>query len=351
MERNLKVTMKNVLITGITGQDGVYLAKLLLEKGYSVFGCSRRISNRQSWRLQKIGLSGHPNFKTFEIDITDFADCMRAVRDVEPDEIYNLAAQSYVKLSFDQPIGTSNVTGLGALNLLEVIKNYNTNIKFYQASTSEMFGEVVEIPQSEATPFVPQSPYAVAKLYAHWMTRNYSNAYNIFGSTGILFNHESPIRGEEFVTRKITLGVANLLCGNQSILELGNLNAKRDWGFAPEYVEGMWRILQHDEPDDFVLATGTTHSIRSFLELTFKTAEWDVIFEGHGIHEAVYDKKTGRKLVQVNAEHFRAAEVDLLVGNAKKAKDLLGWEYQTSLEDLVGIMFKSDLEQARLISG
>ena len=244
------------MITGVTGQDGAYLAKVLLDKGYTVYGCYRRTASTNFWRVDEAGASGHPNLHLVEFDLTDLSNCIRLMQTTEPDEVYNLAAQSFVGVSFDQPVTTSEITGLGALNLLEAIRLVNPRVRFYQASTSEMFGKVQAIPQSEETPFYPRSPYGVAKLYAHWMTINYRESYDIFGSSGILFNHESPLRGLEFVTRKITDAVAQISLGHDRPLELGNMDAKRDWGFAGEYVEGMWRMLQADEPDTFVLATG-----------------------------------------------------------------------------------------------
>lgn len=327
---------KTAVVTGITGQDGAYLTELLLEKGYHVYGTYRRTSSVNFWRLEEVGAIGHPNLKLVEHDLTDLGASIRLMQNAQPDEVYNLAAQSFVGVSFDQPITTAEITGIGAVNLLEAIRIVNPKIRFYQASTSEMFGEVQQIPQTEATPFYPRSPYGAAKLYAHWMTVNYRESYGIFGTSGILFNHESPLRGKEFVTRKITDGVARIALGKQDTLELGNLAAKRDWGYAREYVEGMWRMLQIDTPDTFVLATNRTETVRDFVSLAFKAVDIQLDWQGSEENERGIDSKTGKTLVQVNPHFYRPAEVDLLIGNPEKATNVLGWKPQTPWKSFVG---------------
>lgn len=336
---------KKVLVTGITGQDGAYLAELLLQKGYEVYGTYRRTSSVNFWRIEELGIQNHPNFFLEEYDLTDQATSIRLIDRIQPEEIYNLAAQSFVGVSFEQPIVTGQITGLGALHLLESIRIVNPKIRFYQASTSELYGKVQEIPQTETTPFYPRSPYGVAKLYAHWMTINYREAYDIFGSCGILFNHESPLRGREFVTRKITDTVAKIHLGKQEKLELGNMDAKRDWGFAKEYVEGMWRMLQHDVADTYVLATNKTWSVRHFVELAFKAVGTEVEWRGQEENEIGIDKKTGKVLVQVNPKFYRPAEVELLIGSAEKARKELGWEPKTTLDELCAMMVEADLRR------
>ena len=338
---------KTALITGITGQDGAYLAKLLLEKDYKVYGTFRRISTVDFWRIKELGVRDHPDLHLVELDLTDPGNCLSLVKACQPDEVYNLAAQSFVKLSFDQPQTTAQITALGVLNILEAIRLVNPGIRFYQASTSEMFGKVHATPQDEETFFHPRSPYGVAKLYAHWITLNYQESYNVFACSGILFNHESPLRGEEFVTRKITIAIARIKFGLQNVLELGNLDARRDWGFAGEYVEGMWRMLQVDKPDTYVLATGRTETIRDFLKLAFKFAEMDVVFSGSGKDEIVKDARTNKTLVRINPKFYRPAEVDLLIGNPAKAKQKLGWEAKTGLEALCQMMVDFDLKKTR----
>src|SRR3982751_983587 len=293
-------TMKRALITGITGQDGAYLAQLLLEKGYHVTGTFRRSSSVNFWRIEELGIARHPNLSLVEYDLTDLSSSIRLIENSRPDEIYNLAAQSFVGVSFEQPVTTAEITVIGAVHLLEAIRIVNPKIRFYQASTSEMFGKVQAIPQIETTSFYPRSPYGVAKLYAHWMTVNYRESYGIFGCSGILFNHESPLRGREFVTRKITDSVAKIKLGKLDVLELGNLGAKRDWGFAKVYVEGMWRMLQADEPDTFVLATNRTETVRHFVDLAFRAAGYELRFEGSEQHEVGIDVATGKTLVRVN---------------------------------------------------
>jgi len=335
--------VKTAIITGITGQDGAYLTQILLEKGYKVFGTYRRTSSVNFWRLQELGVATHPNLELVEFDLTDLSICIRLIEKAQPDEIYNLAAQSFVGVSFEQPITTAEITGIGAVNLLEAIRIVNPAIRFYQASTSEMFGKVQAIPQTESTPFYPRSPYGAAKLYAHWMTVNYRESYGIFGSSGILFNHESPLRGKEFVTRKITDAVARIQLGLQQDLELGNLDAKRDWGFAKEYVYGMWKMLQVDEPDTFVLATNRTESVRDFVTMAFKAIGRHIAWQGHGSNEIGVDDANGITLVRVNEKYYRPAEVDLLIGNADRAKNLLGWEPTTELEELCSMMVAADL--------
>jgi GDPmannose 4,6-dehydratase len=335
--------MRTAIITGITGQDGAYLAEFLLEKGYRVFGTFRRTSSVMFWRIEELGILRHPNFHLVEFDLTDMGACIRLLQKAEASEVYNLAAQSFVAVSFDQPITTGKITGLGALNLLEAIRTVNPAIRFYQASTSEMFGKVREIPQSESTPFYPRSPYGVAKLYAHWMTVNYRESFGIFATSGILFNHESPLRGLEFVTRKITDGLAKIKLGKQEVLELGNLDSKRDWGYAKEYVEGMWRMMQADTPDTYVLATGRTETVRDFVKMACKAVEIDVAFEGEGEDERGIDTATGNTIVRVNPRFYRPAEVDLLIGNPEKAKQELDWKAKTTLEELCRTMVEADL--------
>lgn len=337
--------MKTAIVTGITGQDGAYLTALLIEKGYRVIGTYRRSSSVNFWRLEDVSMLDHPNLILTEYDLTDLSSAFRLINEYEPSEIYNLAAQSFVSVSFKQPITTAEITGIGAVHLLEAIRIINPKIKFYQASTSEMFGKVQEIPQTEATPFYPRSPYGVAKLYAHWMTINYRESYDIFGTSGILFNHESPLRGKEFVTRKITDTVAKIVQGKESVLRLGNLDAKRDWGYAKEYVEGMWAMLQADEPDTFVLATNETHTVRAFVELAFKAVDIELVWSGKGENEVGYNAKDNTKLVVVDKEFFRPAEVDLLIGDASKAEKILGWKPEMSLDNLCKLMVEEDLRR------
>lgn len=336
---------KSAVITGITGQDGAYLAELLLQQGYQVYGTYRRTSSINLWRIEELGLANHPNLHLTAYDLTDLSANIRMLETSQALEVYNLAAQSFVEVSFDQPLTTSKITGLGALNLLEAIRIVNPKIRFYQASTSEMFGKVQAIPQSEDTPFYPRSPYGVAKLFAHWMTVNYRESYDIFASSGILFNHESPLRGKEFVTRKITDAVAKIHMGKQECLELGNLDAKRDWGFAKEYVDGMWRMLQVDEPDTFVLATNRTETVRDFVNMAFKAAGHELQWQGKERDEVGKDIATGKVLVRINPKFYRPAEVDLLIGDASKAKAKLGWQPKTTLEELCKMMVTADLRR------
>ena len=337
--------MKKAIITGITGQDGAYLAQLLLEKGYHVIGAYRRTSSVNFWRIQELGLDAHPQLELVEHDLTDLSNCIRLVESAEPDEMYNLAAQSFVGVSFEQPLTTGQITGLGAVNMLEAIRIVNPGIRFYQASTSEMFGKVQQVPQTEATPFYPRSPYGVAKLYAHWMTVNYRESYGIYGCSGILFNHESPLRGREFVTRKITDAVAKIELGQLATLQLGNLDAKRDWGFAGDYVDGMWRMLQQPQSDTYVLATNRTQSVRDFVDLAFKAVGKSLEWRGSAEQERGYCASSGRELVAVNPEFYRPAEVDLLIGDPARAKKVLDWQAETSLEDLCRMMVTADLER------
>ncbi len=337
--------MKKAIITGITGQDGAYLAQLLLEKGYDVYGTYRRTSSVNFWRIEELGIQNHPQLHLVEYDLTDLGASIALVQKVQPDEIYNLAAQSFVGVSFEQPSTTAQITGIGALNLLEAIRLLNTRIRFYQASTSEMFGKVQAIPQVEDTPFYPRSPYGVAKLYAHWMTVNYRESYGIFGSSGILFNHESPLRGREFVTRKITDSVAKIKLGQLDCMELGNLDAKRDWGFAKEYVEGMWRMLQADEPDTFVLATNRTETVRDFVRMAFKGAGITVEFKGSAENEVAIDTANGRTVMRIHPRFYRPAEVELLIGNPARAKAKLGWAPATTLQQLCQMMVEADLRR------
>lgn len=337
--------MKTAVITGITGQDGAYLAELLLNKGYKVYGTYRRTSSVNFWRIEELGIKNNPNLHLVEYDLTDLSSSIRLLQQSGATEVYNLAAQSFVGVSFDQPLTTAEITGIGPVNLLEAIRIVNPKIRFYQASTSEMFGKVQAIPQKEDTPFYPRSPYGVAKLYAHWMTINYRESYDIFASSGILFNHESPLRGQEFVTRKITDSVAKIKLGKLDVLELGNMDAKRDWGFAKEYVEGMWLMLQADEPDTFVLATNRTETVRDFVSMAFKAAGIELRFEGKEEQEVAIDVATGKVVVKVNPKFYRPAEVELLIGNPQRAKDILGWEPKTTLEELCAMMVEEDLRR------
>jgi GDPmannose 4,6-dehydratase len=337
--------MKTAMITGITGQDGAYLSKLLLEKGYKVYGAFRRTSDLHLNRLKYLGID--EDIQYLPLELLEFTNLYKAIEKFQPDEFYNLGAQSFVALSFEEPIFTADVTGLGPLRVLEAIRAVNPKVRFYQASSSEMFGKVQTIPQDENTPFYPRSPYSVAKLAAHWMTVNYRESYGLFACSGILFNHESPLRGMEFVTRKITYGLARIQQGLQDKLVLGNLNSKRDWGYAPEFVEAMWRMLNQPKPDDYVVATGETHTIREFLEAAFAAVGTKIIWEGKDSGETGIDSKTGKVRVEVSPEFFRPAEVDLLIGNPKKAFDKLGWRPKTTFFDLVRIMVEADLKRVR----
>ena len=353
--------MKKVaLITGITGQDGAYLADLLLKKDYLVHGIKRRSSSFNTARIDHLYQDPHIDKRNFVLhhgDLTDSTNMIRIIQEVQPDEIYNLAAQSHVMVSFETPEYTANADALGTLRILEAIRllGLSDKTRFYQASTSELYGMVQEVPQNEKTPFYPRSPYGVAKLYAYWITVNYREAYNIFACNGILFNHESPIRGETFVTRKITRAAARISLGVQERLYLGNLDSKRDWGHADDYVEGMWRIMQHDKPDDFVLATGISTSIRDFTTQAFYEAGISLEWSGSGVDEVGKNAQTGKLLVSVDPTYFRPTEVDMLIGDATKAKEKLGWSPTCDLKQLISEMISSDLEEARkdrhLLSG
>lgn len=338
--------MKKALITGITGQDGAYLAQLLLDKGYTVYGAYRRTSSENFWRIADLGIDQHPQLHLVEFDLTDLSGTIRLLSSSEVQEVYNLAAQSFVGVSFEQPLTTAEITGVGALNLLEAIRIVNPKIRFYQASTSEMFGKVQAVPQTESTPFYPRSPYGVAKLFAHWMTVNYRESYGIFAASGILFNHESPLRGKEFVTRKITDAMAQIKLGKKQCLELGNLDAKRDWGFAKDYVDGMWRMLQIDQPETFVLATNRTETVRDFVSLAAQAVEINLDWQGSGPNEQGVDA-SGVVRVRINPDFYRPAEVDLLIGDASKAAQLLNWKASTTLEELCDMMVKADLQRHR----
>ena len=338
---------KIALVTGATGQDGAYLSRYLVDLGYKVFGAYRRAASTNLWRLGELKLLDEANFSLIELDITDPVSCINAIKVAKPSEIYNLAAQSFVGASFKEPLHTSYASGIAVLNLLEAIRLSDKSIKFYQAGTSEMFGKVQAIPQNESTPFYPRSPYGVAKLYGHFMSINYRESYDIFAACGILFNHESPLRGLEFVTRKITNSAAKIALGKLDCLELGNLEAKRDWGFAKDYVEGMHAMLQAPKADTFVLASGITTTVRDFVKMSFEALDIALVFEGEGINEVARDKKTGKVVVKVNPEFFRPAEVDLLIGDASKAKEQLNWSSKTNLNELCAMMVKADLERAK----
>jgi GDPmannose 4,6-dehydratase len=343
---------KRALITGVTGQDGAYLAELLLAKGYRVWGVKRRSSSFNTARIDHLYQDVHegdPHFRMIYGDMTDATNLIRIVQEIQPDEIYNLAAQSHVQVSFETPEYTANADALGTLRLLEAIRllKLEGKTRFYQASTSELYGKVQETPQRETTPFYPRSPYAAAKLYAYWITVNYREAYGMHASNGILFNHESPIRGETFVTRKITRAVAAIECGLQEALYLGNLDAKRDWGHARDYVEGMWRIVQQDTPDDYVLATGETHSVREFVELAFAEVGRTIAWRGKGVDEVGIDEASGKTLVRIDPRYFRPTEVDQLLGDPSKAREKLGWQHRISFRELVKDMVESDLVEAR----
>lgn len=340
------MTQKTAMITGITGQDGGYLAKFLLEKGYRVIGLYRRGATDTFSKLKEHGIFEKIELRDFEL--LEFSNICRLLKQYQPDEFYNLAAQSFVKASWEEPIYTAQADGMGVLYILEAIREFSPNTKFYQASTSEMFGKVQEVPQRETTPLYPRSPYGCAKVMAHWMTVNYRESFGIFGCSGILFNHESPMRGKEFVTRKITDHLAQLHLGlTEAPLELGNLNAKRDWGFAGDYVEGMWLMLQQEKPDTYVLSTGETHPIRDFVEEAGKVAGFDIEWQGEGVDEVGIDRKTGKTIVKVNPEFFRPAEVELLIGDPSKAERVLGWKRKVSYQGLCKMMMERDIERYR----
>jgi GDPmannose 4,6-dehydratase len=332
------------LITGISGQDGAYLAKLLLEKGYEVFGAFRRTSEMHLDRLRFLGVDDQIQFAPLEL--LEFTNIYNTIDRIQPDEIYNLGAQSFVGVSFEMPVFTADVTGVGPLRLLEAVRRVNSKIKFYQASSSEMFGKAQTTPQNERTPFYPRSPYAAAKLFAHWAAVNYRESYDLFVCSGILFNHESPLRGLEFVTRKITCGAARIKLGLQKDLVLGNLESSRDWGYAPEYVEAMYLMLHQPTPDDYVIATGETHSVREFVEVAFDRVEIDIVWSGSGVDEVGKDKSTGKTLIKIDPRFFRPAEVDRLTGDSSKAKKILGWQAKTNFKNLVGVMVEHDMRLA-----
>ncbi|HCR14920.1 MAG: GDP-mannose 4,6-dehydratase [Candidatus Jacksonbacteria bacterium RIFOXYB2_FULL_44_15] len=337
--------MKKALITGITGQDGSYLAELLLKKGYEVHGLIRRSSTFNTSRIDHLYQDPHyANVKLFLHygDLTDGSNLNRILHRIKPDEIYNLGAQSHVRVSFDMPVFTTNVVALGTLRLLDAVRDSGKKVKFYQAGSSEMFGKVRETPQTETTPFYPRSPYACAKVYAHWIAINYREAYNLFISNGILFNHESPRRGETFVTRKITRGLVRIKLGLEKKLYLGNLEAKRDWGYAKDYVEGMWLMLQQSKPDDFILATGETHTVREFVEEAASLLGIELVWSGQGLKECGVDKKTGKSIIEIDPRYFRPTEVDLLIGDASKAKKILGWQPRVKFKQLTKIMVEAE---------
>lgn len=334
--------MKKAFITGITGQDGAYLSKLLLDKGYEVHGGVRRISHSETVRLDMLGVADKVHLHEF--DLIEHNNVFRVIRDVEMDEFYNLAAQSFVGASWELPIYTADVGALGVVRLLDTLRDQRPETRFYQASTSEMFGLVQEVPQSETTRFYPRSPYGVAKVYGHYITMNYRESFGMHASSGILFNHESPLRGPEFVTRKITLGLAALARGGTDPVELGNMDAQRDWGFAGDYVDGMWRMLQQDTADDYVLATGVTTTIRDFFGYAADTLGMDLDWQGTGADETATDRKTGKQVMRVNPKFFRPAEVDLLIGDASKARDKLGWEPAVQIRDLADMMARADYD-------
>lgn len=342
--------MKKALITGITGQDGSYLAELLLEKGYEVYGIIRRASTFNTGRIDHIYQDPHVQNHKFALiygDLSDSSNISRIISKIEPDEIYHLGAQSHVRISFDIPEYTADVTGLGTLRILDSIKESKIPTKFYQASSSEMFGQAQEIPQKETTPFYPRSPYGCAKVFAYWTTVNYRESYKIFACNGILFNHESPRRGETFVTRKITRGLSRIKLDKEDCLYLGNLEAKRDWGYAKDYIEAMWLILQQETPDDYVIATGEAHSVREFVEEAAKLLEIDLVWQGTGLNEMGIDKKNGKTIIRIDSRYFRPAEVDLVVGDATKAKKKLGWLPKVKFNKLVEIMVKADYENEK----
>ncbi|HTW96841.1 MAG TPA: GDP-mannose 4,6-dehydratase [Candidatus Methylomirabilis sp.] len=340
--------MKKALITGVTGQDGSYLAELLLEKGYKVYGMQRRASTPNTLRIEHLyDNPNHPNFTTIYGDLADSSNLERVITEIQPDEIYNLGAQSHVGISFDIPEYTANITGLGALRMLEAIRHSRLPIRYYQASSSEMFGDVLAIPQTVDTPFNPQSPYGMSKVAAFHATKIYRKSYGIFAANGILFNHESPRRGLNFVTRKITLGLARVKLGMQNTLKMGNLNAKRDWGFAKDYVEGIWLILQHDRPDDFLLATGETRTVREFIEEVGKNLGMEIIWQGEGLAEKGVDRKTGKTVIEIDPAYFRPSEVNFLQGDASKAREILGWRPKVTFKELARLMTLSDWEIAK----
>lgn len=337
--------MKKALITGVRGQDGAYLSKLLLEKGYKVYGADRRSGDSSLWRLKELGID--KKIHHIYMDLLEYSNVVEVIKEIKPDELYNLAAQSFVAASFKQPLLTAEIDALGVLRILEAVRLFSPKTKVYQASTSEMFGKVQSIPQNEKTPFYPRSPYAVSKLFAHWICVNYRESYDLFVCSGILFNHESPLRGIEFVTRKVSYTVARIYNGFDEKIVVGNLDSKRDWGYAEEYVYGMWLMLQQKKADDYVLATGETHTVREFIEKAFETVGIDIVWKGKGVDEKGYDKKTGKVLVEVSKEFYRPAEVDLLLGDPSKAEKELGWNAKTKFEELVKMMVSADIERIK----
>ena len=336
---------KTALITGVSGQDGAYLSKLLLKKGYRVIGGERRSASGSLWRLKDLNIENDVEITDFEL--SEFTNIYRTIEKYRPDEIYNLAAQSFVGASFEMPTMTSDITGLGVSRILEAIRQINPDIKFYQASSSEMFGKVSETPQTENTPFYPRSPYGIAKLFGHWMTINYKEAYNIFACSGILFNHESPLRGEQFVTKKITMGLSKIKLGLIEYLELGNLDSKRDWGYAGDYVEAMYLMLQNDKPDNYVISTGETFSVKDFINTSCNELQIDIEWQGSGIDETAIDKKTGKSIIRINPKFYRPTEVDLLLGNSTKAKKMLKWKPKTNFYELVSKMIEYDYNKLK----
>ena len=335
--------MKRALITGITGQDGAYLAKLLIDKGYKVFGTVRRSTSEKFINLKYLNV--YDKIKFYDFDLLELSNIQNVIKLSKPDEIYHLAAQSFVPTSFQVPIVTTDINALGTLRILDSINSINKKIKFYQASTSEMFGKVVQTPQTEKTPFYPRSPYGVSKAFSHWITINYRESYNLHASSGILFNHESPLRGSEFVTKKITSALARIKFGSNEILRVGNINAKRDWGYAGDYVHAMWLMLQQRKPDDYVIATGKTHSVRQFIDLTLKYLKFDYKWTGKGMNEKVINKANNKTIIKIDKEFFRPAEVDLLIGNSSKAKRQIKWKPKTNLKNLVKLMVDYDINQ------
>lgn len=335
---------KVAIVTGVTGQDGAYLSKLLLEKGYKVYGAARRSASTNYWRLEELGIRNEIEYVS--MDLCEYTNIIRTIKKIQPDEFFNLAAQSFVAASFEMPMYTADADGIAVLRILEAIREFSPATRFYQASTSEMFGKVQEIPQKESTPFYPRSPYGVAKLYGHWITVNYRESYDLHASSGILFNHESPLRGKEFVTRKVTATLANIAKGHESVLELGNMDAKRDWGFAGDYVEGMWRMLQQPSGGDYVLSTNETHTVREFVEIASGIAGFDIEWSGEAEKEIGVDKKSGKTIVQINPAFYRPAEVDILIGDPVKAESVLGWHRKMSFAGLVEAMQTADLNRA-----
>ena len=338
---------KTALITGISGQDGAYLAKFLLKKNYKVIGTDRRSARSVNWRLRRLGIENKITFE--EMELGEIYEIQRVFKKYKLDEVYNLAAQSFVGTSFSSPINTSNITGLGSLRILETIRNQNKKIKFYQASSSEMFGDVLEKKQNETTPLNPQSPYAISKVFSHYLTRNYRKSYGMFATSGILFNHESPLRGEEFVTRKIIIGLVKIINKDLNFFELGNIYAKRDWGYAKEYVEVMWKMLQKNKPDDYVIATGKTYSIKDFINIATKYLKMNVKWVGKGLNEKLINNKNKKTIIKINPKFFRPAEVNILIGNPDKAKKKLNWEPKINIHQLIKIMIDEEIKYYKFL--